>query len=98
MWRDILAEAELSAKTFPSFAKRLLAIDGKTIKGKGSQIQKALHIISAYATNLGIWYGQVTMDDKSNEILAILDLLDEISVKGCLISIDVVEIQKTIAN
>ena len=54
MWRDILAEAELSAKTFPSFAKRLLAIDGKTIKGTGSQIQKALHIISAYATNLGI--------------------------------------------
>lgn len=38
------------------------------------------------------------MDDKSNEILAIFDLLDEISVKGCLISIDVVEIQKTIAN
>lgn len=98
MWNDILREADLSAKTFPSFAKRLLAIDGKTIKGNSSQTQKALHIVSAYATDLGICYGQVATDDKSNEITAIPDLLDKISVKGCLISIDAMGTQTAIAN
>lgn len=98
MWNAILHEAELSAKSFPMFAKRLLAIDGKTIKGNASQTQKALHIVSAYATDQGICYGQVATDEKSNEIMAIPELLDKLSVKGCLISIDAMGTQKAIAN
>ena len=54
--------------------------------------------MSAYATDLGICYGQVAIDDKSNEITAIPNLLDKISVKGCLISIDAMGTQKEIAN
>jgi len=54
--------------------------------------------VSAYATDLGICYGQVAIDDKSNEITAIPNLLDKISVKGCLISIDAMGTQKEIAN
>ncbi|EMB55800.1 transposase IS1548-like protein [Streptococcus mutans 1ID3] len=98
MWSEMLQEASLSAKTFPTFAKRLLAFDGKTIKGNASQDQKALHVVTAYATDLGICYGQVATDEKSNEITAIPDLLDQLSVKGCLISIDAIGTQKVIAN
>lgn len=98
MWSNLLEEARLSATTFPTFAKNLLAIDGKTIRGNGSAIQKALHIVSAYATEQGICYGQVATDEKSNEITAIPALLDNISVKGCLISIDAMGTQKAIAN
>ncbi len=84
MWNDILREADLSAKTFPSFAKRLLAIDAKTIKGNSSQTQKALPIVSAYATDLGICYGQVATDDKSNEITAIANKIIKKQADYCL--------------
>ena len=84
MWNDILREADLSAKTFPSFAKRLLAIDAKTIEGNSSQTQKALHIVSAYATDLGICYGQVATDDKSNEITAIANKIIKKQADYCL--------------
>lgn len=98
MWANILEEADLSAKSFTTFSKRLVAIDGKTVRGNASQTQKALHIVTAYATDLGIAYGQVATDDKSNEITAIPALLDMISIKGCLISIDAMGTQKSIAE
>lgn len=97
-WSTLLEEAELSAKNFTRFSKRLVAIDGKTIKGNASQTQKALHIVSAYATDLGISYGQVATDEKSNEITAIPKLLDMISVKGCMVSMDAMGTQKAIAD
>ncbi|MER0124054.1 ISAs1 family transposase, partial [Streptococcus sp. ZJ100] len=98
MWSALLEEAEVSAKHFTRFSKRLIAIDGKTIRGNASQHQKALHIVSAYATDLGISYGQVATDEKSNEITAIPELLDMISVKGCMISLDAMGTQKAIAD
>lgn len=87
MWSAVLEEAELSAKNFTSFSKRLVAIDGKTMKGNASQNQKALHIVTAYATA-----------EKSNEITAIPELLDMISVKGCMVSLDAMGTQKAIAD
>lgn len=98
LWTSLLEECSGVAKTLPQLSKRLVAIDGKTIRGNASQTQKALHIVSAYATDLGISYGQVATDEKSNEITAIPQLLDMISVKGCMISIDAIGTQQAIAN
>lgn len=98
MWPDILDESDLSSRNLFSFLKRLVAIDGKTIRGNGSTKQKALHIVTAYATDLGISYGQVATNEKSNEITAIPELLDIISVKGCMVSIDAMGTQKAIAD
>ncbi|WP_111677686.1 ISAs1-like element ISSeq10 family transposase [Streptococcus equi] len=98
MWSDILEESDLSSRNLFSFSKRLVAIDGKTIRGNGSAKQKALHIVTAYATDLGISYGQVATNEKSNEITAIPELLDMISVKGCMVSIDAMGTQKAIAD
>lgn len=98
MWATILEEADLSSRNLFSFSKRLITIDGKTIRGNGSSHQNALHIVSAYATDLGISYGQVATDEKSNEITAIPDLQDMISVKGCMVSIDAMGTQKAIAE
>ncbi len=74
MWSDLLEESDLSSRNLFRFSKRLVAIDGKTIRGNASQTQKALHIVSAYATDLGISYGQVATNEKSNEITAIPQL------------------------
>ena len=98
MWSDLLEESDLSSRNLFRFSKRLVAIDGKTIRGNASQTQKALHIVSAYATDLGISYGQVATNEKSNEITAIPQLLDMISVKGCMVSIDAMGTQTAIAD
>lgn len=98
LWTSLLEACDTSAKVLPHFSKRLVAIDGKTLCGNASQTQKALPIVSAYATDLGISYGQVATDEKSNEITAIPQLLDMISVKGCMISIDAMGTQKAIAD
>nr|WP_057491789.1 ISAs1 family transposase [Streptococcus orisasini] len=87
-----------TVKTFPTFAKHLLAFDDKTIKGNDKHAKKTLPVVSAYATYLGICYDRVTTDEKGNEITAIPDLLDYLSVKGCLISINAISSQKAIAN
>lgn len=98
MWSEVLTEAELDAKSFSSFSKRLVAIDGKTVRGNGSQDQSPLHIVSAYATDLGISFGQVAVSEKSNEIVAIPELLDQLSIAHCMVSIDAMGTQKSIAN
>ncbi|MBJ6746719.1 ISAs1 family transposase, partial [Streptococcus sp. 121] len=83
---------------FSTFSKRLIAIDGKTIKGNASAKQNPLHIVSAYATDLGVCFGQVATKEKSNEITAIPDLLDHLSIEGCMITIDAIGTQKEIAK
>ena len=48
--------------------------------------------------DIGLSIGQVKVDDKSNEITAIPELLDLIDVKGKIITIDAIGTQEDIAN
>ena len=57
-----------------------------------------LHIVSAFCAKNGLSLGQVKVDDKSNEITAIPELLDLIAIKGCIITIDAMGCQKEIAK
>lgn len=98
MWAAVLEETSLDAKSFSTFSKRLVAIDGKTIRGNASSTQSPLHIVSAFATDLGISFGQVAVSEKSNEITAIPDLVDQLSLAHCMVTIDAMGTQKTIAE
>ncbi len=62
---------------------RHVAIDGKATRGKASTAKgvQALHLVSAWAVDAGLTLGQVAVDAKSNEITAIPELLDIISIK-----------------
>lgn len=75
-----------------------LAIDGKTVCGSGSGGEDAIHMVSAFATELGIVLGQEKVAGKSNEITAIPELLEAIYLKGFLVSIDAMGCQKAIAS
>ncbi len=88
----ITAEAEC--------ADRLVAIDGKTCRGSHDHAKGwgALHIVSAWATEQGIALGQVATEAKSNEITAIPQLLEQIDLKGALITIDAMGCQKEIVQ
>lgn len=76
--------------------QKILAIDGKTQRGNGNKKQKANHIVSAVDEN-GICLGQRLVQEKSNEIKAIPKLLDELNIKGQIITIDAMGTQKEIA-
>ncbi len=52
---------------------RLVAIDGKTLRGSYNKRdgKAAIHMVSAWATENKLSLGQVVVDEKSNEITAI---------------------------
>jgi predicted transposase YbfD/YdcC len=79
---------------------RLVAIDGKTCRRSHDAAKGlgALHIVSAWASEEGIALGQVATEAKSNEITAIPQLLEQIDLKGTLITIDAMGCQKEIVK
>ena len=77
--------------------KRVLALDGKTQRGNGTAEQKANHIVSA-VDDKGICIGEVRVDEKSNEITAIPELLETLNIKGHIITTDAMGCQTEIAK
>lgn len=78
----------------------VVAIDGKTARRShdASKGKSAIHLVSAWATENGIALGQVKVDDKSNEITAIPELLKQLQLQGCLVTIDAMGCQRDIAQ
>ena len=75
-----------------------IAIDGKTVRGSASGGESAIHMVSAFATDHGLVLGQEKVATKSNEITAIPELIDALSIKGALVTIDAMGCQKSIAK
>ena len=75
-----------------------IAIDGKTLRSLGTNQLKALHLVSAWATEQQLSLGQAAVDDKSNEITAIPELLELLDIKGAIVTIDAMGCQKAIAQ
>lgn len=78
----------------------VVAIDGKTICGSGDadMVHSAFHVVSAYAAGNRLCLGQVTVDQKQNEIVAIPKILDLLSIQGCIVTTDAMGCQKEIAS
>ena len=78
----------------------LVAIDGKTSRRSHNRRtgQKALHLVSAFATNSRLVLGQEAVFEKSNEITAIPALVERLDLKGALVSIDAMGCNPTIAQ
>lgn len=81
----------------PALAGQVVAIDGKTVRGSHQRGQRAIHLVSAYGSGLGMVLGQVRTADKSNEITAIPELLDALLLKGAIVTIDAMGCQSAIA-
>lgn len=79
---------------------KIVSIDGKAIKSATDKINggNIPYIVSAFLSDLGISIGQVKVDDKSNEITEIPDLLDLINIENCVITIDAMGCQKDIVK
>jgi len=78
---------------------QVIAFDGKTIRGAKSCGKKSpIHMVSAWACENNIVMGQVKVNEKSNEITAIPELLEILCVEGCVITIDAMGCQQNIAE
>jgi predicted transposase YbfD/YdcC len=73
-------------------------IDGKTIRGSGKGGKNGVHVVSAWAGEEEIVLGQLSVDEKSNEITAIPKLLELFDVRGTTITIDAMGCQREIAK
>jgi predicted transposase YbfD/YdcC len=80
-----------------AIAVKTVSLDGKTIRGSGNDSHSAYHVVSAWAGEHGITLGQVFIEEKSNEITAVPQLLDLIDIKGAIVTIDAMGCQKNIA-
>jgi len=75
---------------------KIIAFDGKTMRGSKNETHRAFHVLSAFLTDDQIVIGEEIVDEKSNEITAIPELLDEINVRGATVTIDAMGCQTEI--
>lgn len=74
----------------------IVAIDGKTLRGSRgwNEEDRPLHLLHAWSTELGICLGQVSVDEKSNEITAFPKLIEKLELKGTIVTTDALNTQK----
>jgi predicted transposase YbfD/YdcC len=68
--------------------EKIVAIDGKTSRRSFDGGDGAMHMISAFASEIGIVLGQLKVDGKSNEITAIPQLLEILDLESATVTID----------
>ena len=78
---------------------QIVAIDGKTLRRSHDRAtgKSAIHMVSAWASANRLILGQTKVDERSNEITAIPELLSMLDVSGCTVTIDAMGCQKEIA-
>ena len=84
----------------PLEQNEIVNIDGKTVRHSYDSVNKkpAIHVVSAWANSAGITLGQVKVDEKTNEITAIPELLELLELEGAVVTIDAMGTQKKIAD
>ena len=77
-----------------------ISIDGKAIKSARNKIDggNTPYIVSAFLSDIGISIGEVKVNDKSNEIKAIPELIKLLDIKEKIITIDAIGTQEEICN
>lgn len=79
---------------------QVIALDGKTLRGSHDRMggKAAIHMVSAWATANRLVLAQVKVSAKSNEITALPDVLRQVAVAGCIVTIDAMGCQREIAQ
>lgn len=80
-------------------AGKVVSMDGKTIRGsRGAGNKSAIHMVCAWVNENQITLGQIKVQDKTNEIVAIPQLLDALMIEGSIVTIDAMGCQVEIAK
>lgn len=78
----------------------IIPIDGKTLRRSydKNNSKAAIHMVSAWSSKNQVVLGQYKVNEKSNEITAIPELLKMLDITGCTVTIDAMGCQKNIAS
>lgn len=97
--RTLRTGDELATGELTSGKQEVIAIDGKALRRSHDRKHNlgALFLVSAWSVEQGVSLGQLATEEKSNEITAIPELIDNIDVSGAIVTIDAAGCQKTIA-
>ena len=79
---------------------QIVPIDGKTLRHSFDKAtgKAAVHMVSAWSQANGLVLGQVKVDDKSNEITAIPQLLAMLDLEDCIVTLDAQGTQRAIVH
>lgn len=88
---------ELSRRLREQVAGDIVAFDGKTHCRTGNKGGPALHMLNAWSVENRLVLGQLAVEEKSNEITAVPQLMDMLDLKGCVVTADALNCQKTVA-
>jgi predicted transposase YbfD/YdcC len=96
---DQVLGAWLHTRAVRAGGRLVIAIDGKTVRGARNKAGKAPHLVAALAHGIGAVLGQVAVDEKSNEIPAVRELLKAFaSLAGAVVTIDAMHTQSDTAQ
>lgn len=77
-----------------------IALDGKAIRAACDKVHKGKipYIVNAYMVSAGLCIGQIRIDDKTNEIKGIPEMIKWLDLEGATVTIDAIGCQKEIVN
>lgn len=77
-------------------ARRTIALDGKTLRRSFDNFrdQKAAQLLHAFDTEAGLILAHLDIEEKSNEIPAAQQLLGELDIAHCIVTLDALHCQK----
>ena len=77
-----------------------IAIDGKAVRAATEKIEgkSSPYIVNSYVTGQELVLGQLLINQKTNEIKGIPELIELLDIKGCTITIDAIGCQKKICE
>lgn len=76
----------------------VICVDGKTICGSKNKSHRAYHVVSAFVSETQLTLGEITIEEKSNEITAVPELLNSLNISGSIITADAMSCQKKIVK
>ena len=89
---------ELSRRLREKISGDIVAFDGKTHRRTGGTDSTALHTLNAWSVENRLVLGQLAVEEKSSEIVAVPQLMDMLDLKGCVVTADALNCQKTVAQ
>jgi predicted transposase YbfD/YdcC len=96
---DRVLGAWLWTRAVRADGRLVIAVDGKTVRGAKGKDGKAPHLVAALAHGIGAVLGQVAVEEKSNEIPAVRELLKAFdSLAGVILTIDAMHTQHDTAQ
>jgi predicted transposase YbfD/YdcC len=95
---DSVLAAWLWTRTHVVDQRRVIAIDGKTVRGARTRDRAAPHLIAALDHTTGVALGQLAVEAKSNEIPAVRTLLESFDLTGAVVTVDAMHTQTDTAR